>query len=95
MPPSQGHRDPVHVVTLPAGDWVSSDCDISRLLNRLSSEKGRKSRFLNHLHMKVPHQRWLGLGLAIFRIILGAFAGAYVGRRMLLRTANADLSDYV
>jgi hypothetical protein len=35
------------------------------------------------------------LGLAIFRIILGAFAGAYVGRRMLLRTANADLSDYV
>ncbi|HXP10233.1 MAG TPA: CSS-motif domain-containing protein, partial [Acidobacteriaceae bacterium] len=45
--------------------------------------------------MTILHQRRLGLCLAIFGFILGAFAGFWLGRRMLLRTANADLSDYV
>jgi sensor c-di-GMP phosphodiesterase-like protein len=44
--------------------------------------------------MTVPHQRRLGLCLAIFGFILGAFAGLCLGRSMLLRTAKADLSDY-
>jgi hypothetical protein len=45
--------------------------------------------------MTVLHQRWLGLCLAIFGSILGAFAGLWLGRGMLLRTVKADLSDYV
>jgi hypothetical protein len=45
--------------------------------------------------MTVLHQRRLGLCLAILGFSLGAFAGFWLGRRMLLRTANADLSDYV
>jgi sensor c-di-GMP phosphodiesterase-like protein len=44
--------------------------------------------------MTVLHQRRLGLCLAIFGFILGAFAGLCLGRGMLLRTAKADLSDY-
>jgi sensor c-di-GMP phosphodiesterase-like protein len=44
--------------------------------------------------MTVLHQKRLGLGLAIFGFILGAFAGHWLGRSMLLRTAKADLSDY-
>jgi sensor c-di-GMP phosphodiesterase-like protein len=56
----------------------------------LSSGNG----FLNHLLMTVLHQRRLGLCLAIFGFILGAFAGLWLGRGMVLRTAKADLSDY-
>jgi sensor c-di-GMP phosphodiesterase-like protein len=56
--------------------------------------EGRKSRFLNYLLMTVLHQRRLGWCLAIFGLILGAFAGFWLGRGMLLRTAKADLSDY-
>jgi sensor c-di-GMP phosphodiesterase-like protein len=44
--------------------------------------------------MTVPHQRRLGLCLAIFGFILGASAGLWLGRGMLLRAAKADLSDY-
>ena len=44
--------------------------------------------------MTVIHQRRLGLCLAIFGLILGALAGFWLGRGMLLRTAKADLSDY-
>src|ERR1700688_3873937 len=44
--------------------------------------------------MTVLHQRRLGLCLAIFGFILGAFAGLWLGRGMVLRTAKADLSDY-
>src|SRR6202044_3928506 len=72
----------------PSGD--KRDCKAFSL----SSDKGRKSHFLNHLLMTVPHQKQLGLCLAIFGFILGAFAGLWLGRSMLLRTAKADLSDY-
>jgi sensor c-di-GMP phosphodiesterase-like protein len=44
--------------------------------------------------MTVFHQKRLGLSLAIFGFILGAFAGLWLGRSMLLRTAKVDLSNY-
>ena len=44
--------------------------------------------------MTVLQQKRLGLCLAIFGIILGSFAGLWLGRGVLLRTAKADLSDY-
>ena len=73
----------MYVVTLPAGDWVSSDKDISTLLSRKVSggvrTKGRKSRFLNQLLMAVPHLRRPGLGLAILGFTLGAVAGSWLG----------------
>ena len=48
-----------------------------------------KFGFLNHVLMTVIHQRRLGLCLAIFGLILGALAGFWLGRGMLLRTAKA------
>src|ERR1700685_2198112 len=44
--------------------------------------------------MTIHHHRRLGLCLTILGFILGAFAGLWLGRAMLLRTAKADLSDY-
>jgi sensor c-di-GMP phosphodiesterase-like protein len=61
----------------------------------VESDKGPEVPLSQSAAMTIPYQRRLGLCLAIFGFILGAFAGFWLGHRMLLRTAKADLSDYV
>jgi sensor c-di-GMP phosphodiesterase-like protein len=48
----------------------------------------------HHLLMTILHQRRLGVCLALLGFILGAAAGFWFGRGMLLKASRADLSDY-
>jgi hypothetical protein len=74
-------------------DKIGVRCSTERFLVEFGQRAG--GRFLNYLLMKVLRQRRLGWCLAIFGFILGAFAGSWLGRGMLLssrtyRTVGAE-----
>ena len=85
------------------GELLGFDCvkamttqsaDSRKTFSLSSGAKGRRPRFIDHLLTTVLRQRRVGLCVATLGLILGAFAGLWLGRGMLLRAAKADLSDY-